>query len=69
MLAFCLFIDGESSAVFESRATESDGPGFHVPAGPQTNPVITIQLNGPRFLSYKTVYNNLTGMWAVMYAN
>ena len=47
----------------------SQAASFHVPAGPQTNPVITIQLNGPWFLGYKTVDNNLTGIWAVMYAN
>lgn len=47
----------------------SQAASFHVPAQPRTNPEKMIQLNGPWFLSYKTVDKNLIGMWEVIYVN
>ena len=67
MKPFCLFTESVSSAVFQGRNMKSGGQYSRL-ALPGTNQVITIQLNGPWFLSYK-MDNNLIGMWEVMYVN
>lgn len=56
------FLEKESLVQCLRAEIWSQAAGIYVQTLPQTNRVIMIQGNGPWFLSYKTVGNNLSNV-------